>query len=154
VIARLRARHRAVFVGLVVALPLLAVGALVSRPEAGAEPIETASHVPAPGIVLLLLELHGAASAQSPLAIQVLQDPDWNDPDVLLYWSPSEPEGQRLPVDARLIGPLGPVRDAGYPLTQRDGWFSLYSVARQEILASSAYVEPGEQRAAFIHFEY
>jgi hypothetical protein len=153
VIARLRARHRAIFLALAGGLPALAIGALALRPGPAWSAAAPLARVAPPGIRILLNETRAELAEQSQLGIHVLLDPDWNEPGVVLYWSPSEPSGRRLPSNARPIGPVGHDPASGYPWSERSGWFSLYSVARQEFLAAGAYVEPDAHGVASIRLE-
>ncbi len=114
-IAPLRRRHRATFLVLGVALPVLFVGALVVR-----EDPPTQDELPA--------EL---TAGRVPIAEQP------PDPDPLLYWSAETPVvGESLPKGARFLGALrsgqwldarGPTAPAG------QGSFFVYSLIDQRV---------------------
>jgi hypothetical protein len=66
---------------------------------------------------------------------------DWNEPDLLLYWSPEGPEGNSLPPKAQLIGPFVagnvfrlPNSDSGYLILLSLAHQTVFDIARVEKL--------------------
>jgi hypothetical protein len=140
--ARLRARHRAAFLGLACALPPLAWAALALRAPASIDPAPLADRDEAGGFALRLYLAQGWTSldayADGKPGVRVGVSPDRNESDVLLYWSPGEPAGTGLPDDAELVGAIGKAPDEAFELRadQLEGWFSVYSLAKHEVVGS------------------
>jgi len=127
VIARLRARHRATFVLLALVLPPFAWEALALRPETA---LEVRASLPGPELEIEFT----SSSAESGPRARISLGPDWNEPDVQLYWSESVSLGAPLPPEGSLwLGSLGASREASFALPRRSGSIVFYSLSRREV---------------------
>ncbi len=145
----LRKRLRLISVLLLLALPAGLAAALVPRI---AVPLEIPESLPSDFWNrgdLELVECRQVATV-SPLRLivragrtaaneRVVELAGWKEPtpaDVLLYWSPSQPEDRTLPPQATFLGPL---ERTNYPLPSgARGCLVLYGLADSEVLGSLA----------------
>ena len=150
----LRARHRAIFVVLALALPVGLAGALLSRPaDSAVDALPEALRAPAvaaagevawslaggwDGVPLdAELRVDGGGAA---LVVTPLEDPRL--PDLLVYWSP-EGAGQRALADgeALLLGRVAGSRPVSLPVARealdRGGYLLLFSLAQGQVIASA-----------------
>lgn len=80
-------------------------------------------------------EIYSASGTPRDLYVVLRSDHELNEPDLLLYWSDSEPKGSSLPADARFLGNavVGKAtvlpRDLG-----ASGYLVLYSLGHHLIL--------------------
>lgn len=148
-IAPLRARHRATFTRLAVILPALFALALATRAP---EPTNASLPAPAPDSVPPIatvlrkhVQLHrgsvySASFGSDPSAVALVQEGGERAPDVLAYWSETEPRDGELASDALLLGPVGE-RERTYRLPESahdSGWIVLFSLAYGEVVVSIA----------------
>jgi hypothetical protein len=141
----LRTVHRRAFVALAVVLPIiLAVGLGGRRPLLYST--SQAAEVPASGRLLKaadrLWQKHAIRTAfyrdsNSPSQIYVVLTaaPKLGEPDLLLYWTNHEVQGETLPAEARLLGPV--VSGRAFVLPQNTGQTTLlvlYSLAHEAVV--------------------
>lgn len=127
-----RVGHRRAFAVLAVALPAFLVAALRARPAEIAGLAVTRAAEPG-GDALRIVREGPRVHLRLPR--------DWNEPDVLLYASPSWPAARGLPADARLVGSLEGSRSFAWP--DGPGTLALlYSLAQDRVLLA---VEPEEE---------
>lgn len=143
----LRSLHRYTFRMLAIALPAILLTGLGAR-----HPRQVASAVEMPASAYLVREAddlwraHAIRSEfygdrehpqQTDLRLAPVQD--LGEPDLLLYWSNSEPKGNALPPDARLMGPLAPNTLFALPQNGQalKGHLVLYSLAHQTVIDSA-----------------
>ena len=151
-IAELRRRHSRLWLALAFALPALFAAAMAARraPVQGPLPPDRGALAPADE-----REVGELASLAAPLAARVTithagtpdrltlrVEPRGNvgDPDLLAYWSASEPVGEGVPATAVLLGAVGarrPLRLA-LPPDAVGGWIVVYSLAHAERVAAAA----------------
>jgi len=140
----LRTLHRRAFVSLALVLPamlIIGLGARRPRPSQGIQAID----VPAPVSLIresgALWPNHAIQSRfysrlDRPRDIYVVLRPlqELNEPDLLLYWASSVPQGNALPPDARIVGPYRMNHAFLLPLnSDRAGYLVLFSLAHQTV---------------------
>jgi hypothetical protein len=140
----LRKMHRFIFFALGIALPVLFIAGLASR------------HAPLPAIGTVESKLaqlnagtefvltHGSSKFTVRLVenkkgrmereFLVIPASEFLAPDVLVYWSETQP-GASLSPNAKLLGKLGP-GELYRIASGSGGYFVLYSVAQNEVLGS------------------
>ncbi len=143
----LRAVHRRAFVALALVLPailLAGLGARRSRPQ----PQSEGNDPKAPASAQLLkkadtlwqrhtiqTEFYSEASDAQDFYVVLHPAQTLNEPDLLLYWATSEPQGNTLPPEARLLGSLAPGKIFSLHLDgERAGHLVLYSGAHQAVV--------------------
>jgi hypothetical protein len=147
----LRAVHRRAFVALAFVLPailLVGLGGRRPRPQAG----ENAAQAPASANLVKksdnLWHAHSittefSSDSSNPPVFYVVLRPaqPLNEPDLLLYWSAREPQGNMLPDEVRLLGAFAAGKTSALPLDRaQPGYLVLYSGAHQAVV-DSALVE-------------
>ena len=143
----LRSLHRRTFLTLAIALPAILLAGLGAR-----RPQPTAGTVEMPASAYLMRradnlwkahairsEFHGDREHPEQTDLRLTPVQDLGEPDLLLYWSNSEPRGNALPPDARLLGPfalntLFELPQSGQALK---GHLVLYSLAHQAVVDSA-----------------
>src|SRR5882672_1927682 len=110
----LRVVHRRAFVALAVLLPVILVVGLVARhprPGLGAQVRQLPASSQFVGGSIELWQKHAIRSkfyntSNRPQDIYLVLQPaqDLNEPDLLLYWAASAPNGDVLPSEAKLVG--------------------------------------------------
>lgn len=143
-IAPLRLRHRRVVTLLAFAVPALVLVAVGQRPDYDVQ--RHAHGASAPQTTgAMALDLFDSPPVQGHLrhegtgaVLQVQTTAAPTRPDLLLYWSPDSP-GDQLPANSVLLGalPSHALRLYNLPRTTAGGFVSLYSLAHQELVASS-----------------
>jgi len=143
----LRSLHRRTFLTLAIVLPAILLAGLGARRP---RPAEGTVAMPASAYLTRkadnLWKVHAIRSdfygdREHPQQTRLLLTPaqDFGEPDLLLYWSNSEPQENALPPDARLLGPFTP--HAPFALPQSDhapnGHLVLYSLAHRTIVDSA-----------------
>jgi len=140
----LRAAHRVAFVTLALVLPailLIVLSARRSRPGPNAHAAEV------PASAYLARESSGLwqknaiqskfySKSDRPQDIYVVLQParELNEPDLLLYWSASAPQGNSLPAHAQLMGTFVAGKSFTLPLNvERDGYLVLFSLPHQTV---------------------
>ena len=144
----LRTVHRRAFVALAVVLPAVLSAGLGSR-RPHLSPSAPAAEMP-PATYLLrksdkLWQSHVVQSefysdTGNPQKIYVTLKPKQalTEPDVLLYWSESEPQGRSLPSTALLLGPFAAGKALALPAdVRRASHLLLYSLAHREVIDSA-----------------
>ncbi len=144
----LRAVHRRAFVALAVVLPaILLLGLGARRPHLG--PSAHATDAPDTGSMVretsTLWQKHSIQSRfyrkpERPLDTYVVLLPaqELNEPDLLLYWATSSPQGNVLPGEAQLVGAFTAGKAFLPPLNeQRAGHLVLFSQAHQTVVDSA-----------------
>ncbi len=152
-IAPLRRRHRWTFILLAIALPTLVVAALSQRPGRDLAPSTNPDRLPIPASSTTLDPLfddppsRGHLWAEGNQALLAVDNPGaTRQPDVLLYWTGSAEaasDGDRLPTDAVLLGPL-PSRGSrlyALPRATAGGQLLLYSLAHQQLTGRATLPE-------------
>jgi hypothetical protein len=140
----LRAVHRRSFVALALLLPtilLIGLGARPSRPLAGASATDLRDMGNLVSESSNLWQKHSIRSMfyskpDRPLERYVVLLPaqELNEPDLLLYWAASAPEGNVLPGDAQLLGVYSPGRAFLLPSNGKGaGHLVLFSTAHQTV---------------------
>jgi hypothetical protein len=140
----LRAVHRRAFVAMAVVLPaILMIGLGARRPRLA--PIAHTTDAPVTAHVVRdsnnLWQKHAiqskfySTSDHPQDIIVVLQTAqELNEPDLLLYWSASEPQGNALPGDGELVGAFTNGKAYLLPLDERrSGYLILFSSAHQTV---------------------
>lgn len=130
----LRTIHRRAFVALTFVLPAILFVALGAR------------HTVPPARLGLTGVLWPKGTVQSSLqgdsgniAVILHTVNAFNEPDLLLYWTPAAPAGNVLPAEARLLGPFAVERPFQLPRDRRvPGQLVLYSLAHQSIIDAIA----------------
>jgi len=144
----LRTVHRRAFVTLAVVLPAILLAGIGAR-HPGMSPTERAPELPA--TAYLVRETNGLWSQHSidtkfydrsdrPKDIYVVLRPTQalNEPDLLLYWSTSTPQGNSLPSESLLVAPYA--ADEAFPLppeNERAGNLILFSLGHQAVFDSA-----------------
>jgi hypothetical protein len=140
----LRSVHRYAFVALAVVLPIVIVTGLVAhRPRlSGGAP---AAQLP---LSMRLVSKSGTlwlkhavqtefySDSTRPAEIYVVLKPteDFNEPDLLIYWSPKGSRAASLPASARLLGPFATDKPIALPQDQGiAGYLTLFSLAHQTV---------------------
>lgn len=144
----LRTTHRRAFVALALILPTVLLAGIEARHRG------TSLREPAPQLptnAYLVRESHGLwtqhsidtkfyASSCSPKDIYIVLRPTQalNEPDLLLYWSTSVPQGNSLPSESLLIGPYTADEAFALPLDkERADNLILFSLAHQTVFDSA-----------------
>lgn len=145
----LRAVHRRTFVALALVLPaILLIGLGARRPRL--VPGATAGDAPDAGSLVKesrnSWQKHAIRSTffirpARPLEAYVILQPaqELNQPDLLLYWAASLPQGNVLPGNAQLVGVFTSGKAFLLPLTEKGGGhLVLFSPARQTVFDTAA----------------
>jgi hypothetical protein len=140
----LRAVHRRTFVALAFALPMIMVVGLGSRhprpgPEALAVQVPASAHLVGSSDRLwqrhaIRTELY--ADSADPQNLYVVLQPvqEWNEPDLLLYWASSAPQGDAPAAAAQLVGAYTAGKAFLLPSHEkRAGHLVLFSPAHQAV---------------------
>jgi hypothetical protein len=140
----LRTVHRRIFVALALVLPavlLVGIGARYPRPSPNANAPE------APATAYLLRESDGLwqkhaieakfyTRSDRPRDIYVVLQPaqELNEPDLLLYWTVNEPQGNSLPSKSQFVGVYTAGKAFVLPLEkERAGHLILFSLAHHTV---------------------
>ena len=145
----LRAVHRRTFVALALLLPtILLMGLGARRPRLG--PGTNVTDIQGTGDIVSessdLWQKHSIRSKfyskpDRPLDryVELLPAQELNEPDLLLYWAASAPEGNVLPGDAQLLGAYSTGRAFLLPLNEKGaGHLVLFSTAHQTVFDTAA----------------
>ncbi len=137
----LRTVHRRVFVTLAFALPAIMLASLAARRSPGrslSSQLPDSFHVIATSSRLwhkhALTPVFYSDSAH-PGEIDVVLTPaqEWNDPDLLLYWSAISSRGDSVPAAAQLLGAFVAHHPLTLPTNFAPGYLILFSVAHQSV---------------------
>ncbi|MGA6951985.1 MAG: hypothetical protein WBQ40_10370 [Candidatus Sulfotelmatobacter sp.] len=140
----LRTVHRRTFMALAFILPAILVVGLRARPP-HVRPAFHFSDLPAGAYMVResggLWRKHAIQSMfysmpDRPQDIYVALQPtqEFNEPDLLLYWTASVPQGSALPVDAHLVGAYTAGKTFLLPMNEkRSGYLILFSLAHQMV---------------------
>ena len=140
----LRAVHRRAFVALALVLPTILLIGLGAR-HPGFAPRAHPTDVPDTGHIVressTLWQKHAIQSkfysrSDRTQDIYLVYQPaqELNEPDLLLYWSASEPQGNALPGDGELVGAFTNGKAYLLPLDERrSGYLILFSSAHQTV---------------------
>lgn len=141
-IAPLRRRHRTLWRVLAALLPAAYVAALAARPTWPEEPAEDRERRALAAADRVDWEEQGLLLARLGEELVVVpRGARAGAPDRLLYWSAGTAAGEadRLPEDARLLGPVGG-RARAFPLpADASGSLHLYSLGHGEHLGARAW---------------
>ena len=140
----LRTVHRFAFVALAFVLPVLIVAGLASRhPQVvpGSPPVQlpaSAQLIRDSGTLWpkhsMRTEFYSDSSRPGEIEVVLIPTEDWNEPDLLLYWSTDPPSGDSLPAGARLVGPFITGRPfALLPSLSGSGYLVLFSLPHQTV---------------------
>ncbi len=147
----LRTVHRRAFVALAVVLPIILAAGLGARlPRLHPRPL--AAEVPASAHLLKTADtqwrrygirtaFYGDSKSSSRIYVVLTAAPELGEPDLLLYWTDNDVQGETLPAQARLLGPV--VSGRAFALPQNIGQTShlvIYSLAHQ-VVVDTASVE-------------
>jgi len=141
----LRSAHRHAFIALAVLLPAVIVLGLYSRPPQASRgsgwteiPDSARPCTPSPPIWRthsIQTEFYCAPAGADGIYVVLTPAEALQEPDLLLYWSASEPSGERLPPDARLAGPLITGRAISLPQTpSQKGYLLLFSLPNGRVM--------------------
>jgi hypothetical protein len=143
-IQSLRAAHRRTFVALAFALPVILVVGLWSRhPRPGARVL--AVQVPASAHPVgssdrlwqkhaIPTELYADSADPQNIYVVLKPVPELNEPDLLLYWASSAPQGNALAADVQFVGAYSAGKAFLLPLHEkRAGHLVLFSPAHQAV---------------------
>jgi|SRR5271157_743155 len=141
----LRTVHRRTFLVLAFILPAILLVGLRARPL-HVRPAFRVSGLPAGAYMVResggLWRKHAMQSMfysmpDRPQDIYVALRPneELNEPDLLLYWTTSAPQGNTLPADAQLVGEYAAGRAFLLPMDEkRSGYLVLFSLAHQFVI--------------------
>jgi hypothetical protein len=140
----LRKMHRTIFFALGIALPVLFIAGLASRhaplPTIGTAESKLAQLNAGTEFVLnrgaskFTVRLVENKKGRREREFLVIPASGFRAPDVLVYWSETQP-GASLSPKAKLLGKLGPGELYRIPFGS-GGYFVLYSLAQNEVLGS------------------
>lgn len=153
----LRKVHRGVFFALLLVLPVLFVAGLLSRhsPPSGPSHIEAVSsrsisdQTAVLGGTKVRIRIFGGHENGSEWQLELSPESPLLSPDVLVYWSKTNPTSD-LPFDAKLLGSYGPTKR--YPLPGQalqeggQGFVILYSLGWKRLVGSVAIRPVGNQQ--------
>jgi hypothetical protein len=139
----LRSVHRRAFVALAVVLPVVIVaglGARRPRPSGGtlATQLPASMYVAGTSGTLWLkhsmqTEFYSDSNRLAETYVVLKPAEDFNEPDLLLYWSPGPPS-ESVSADARLLGPFAADKPFALPMDAgRAGYLTLFSLAHQAV---------------------
>ena len=140
----LRTVHRFAFVALAFVLPVVIVAGLAARRPrlaSGSPPVQlpaSAQLVRESGALWpkhsMRTEFYSDSSRPGEIEVVLIPTEDWNEPDLLLYWSMDPPSGDSLPDGARLVGPFITGKPFALPPSlSGSGYFVVFSLAHQTI---------------------
>jgi hypothetical protein len=145
----LRTVHRRAFVALAVLLPaILVVGLTARRPRW--HPGAIVSQLPATAHLIrksdglwrkhaIETEFYRDSNASQDNYVVLLPPQDLNEPDLLLYWAATEPQGNSLPPQAQLVGVFAAGKTLKLPSNSaRAGRLVMYSLAHQAVVDTAA----------------
>lgn len=145
----LRTAHRRVFVTLALVLPAILVAGLSARHRVSPA-VAPSKQIPASAQALRgssslwrthVIRTEFYADASSPETLYVVLQPahDLVEPDLLLYWAASQPSGDALPAEAKLLGAFGESKTFPLPRNAaQGGYLVLYSLAHQSVIDTTA----------------
>jgi hypothetical protein len=145
----LRTVHRCVFVTLALVLPAILVAGLSARHRVSPA-VALAKQIPASAQVLRnssslwrthVIQTEFYADASSPENLYVILQPaaELGEPDMLLYWAASQPSGDSLPAEAKLLGAFNGGKTFALPRNAaQGGYLVLYSLAHQSVVDTAA----------------
>ncbi len=162
-ITSLRNRHRIIVTALAVFVPIVFVSGLMIR-----KPIPPSDRLPithtelATGQTSVLYEDKNLWKGQaittrvvaiernrSNLFLELQGTRNLAEPDLLVYWSESQPLPERLAEKAILLGKLSGMQVERLPLPERAsairGYLTIYSLARRKIVATAELPVPGSR---------
>jgi len=140
----LRNAHRFAFVALAFVLPLVIVAGLAARRPglaSGSPPVQLpdSAHLIRKSEALwakhpMRTEFYSDSSRPGEIEVVLIPSVDWNEPDLLLYWSADPPSGDALPASSWLVGSF----IAGKPFVLRpngdgSGFLVLFSLPHQTV---------------------
>ena len=140
----LRTVHRFAVVALAFVLPVVIVAGLAARrPRLASEsrPVQVPTSAQLVGTSGTLwpkhamrTEFYSDSSRPGEIEVVLIPTEEWNEPDLLLYWSADPPSGDALPASAWLVGSF----IAGKPFVlrpngDRSGFLVLFSLPHQTI---------------------
>ena len=145
----LRTAHRAVFLALALFLPVLFVSGLLSRHKWPPAPTQNARQsVTSGGLISqqtvmpngkkIDIRIFVNKTIQNAPEIQLIPASPLVAPDILVYWSETEPKSG-LSANARLLGAFTPTQRYRLPAEaggHARGYVVLYSLAQKQLLAS------------------
>jgi hypothetical protein len=142
-ISPLRALHRRTFVTFSIVLPAILLIGLGARRRPGSS--FGASSLPATWYVVkrssnlwqkhtILSTFYSTPGRPQDIHIVLLPSNEFNEPDLLLYWTNDVPSGNALPAEAKLVGAFAAGKMFLLPLNEkRAGHLVLYSSALQTV---------------------
>ncbi len=134
----LRTIHRRAFVALAFVLPAILFVALGAR--RAVTPVVPPARLGLTGVLWPKGTVQSSLQGDSGNIAVILHTVNaFNEPDLLLYWTPAAPAGNVLPAEARLLGPFAVERPFQLPRDRRvPGQLVLYSLAHQSIIDAIA----------------
>ena len=140
----LRTVHRGALVTLAVVLPaILLIGLGARRSSLG--PTAHSVDVPASAYVVressnlwqkhtIQSKFYSRPDRPQDVYLVLQRAPELNEPDLLLYWVTSAPQGNVVPADAQLVGAFIAAKAFPLPLDEsRTGYLVLFSQAHQTV---------------------
>ena len=147
----LRTVHRFAFVALAFVLPVVMVAGIARRhPRPGSE--QPTMQLPASAQLVrksgtlwpkraLRTEFYSDSRRPGEIEVVLIPAEEFNEPDLLLYWSAIPPSGDSIPASARLVGPLIVGKPFVLPLSvSGSGYLVLFSLPHQTVF-DTAMVE-------------
>jgi len=140
-----RSAHRHTFLALAVLLPAVIVLGLYSRPPQANRgtgwpqiPVSARSCATPPSkwrAHSIRTEFYCTPAQAGGIYVVLTPADALPEPDLLLYWSASQPAGERLPPDARLAGPLITGRAIALPqVPNQQGYLLLISLPNGRVV--------------------
>ena len=147
----LRTVHRRAFVALAVVLPIILAAGLGARrprlhPGARAAEISASAHLRETANMLwrkhaIRTTFYGDSNSPPQIYVVLKPTQELGEPDLLLYWTDNQVQGETLPAQARLLGTFAPGMAFALPQnTVQTGHLVLYSLAHQ-VVVDTASVE-------------
>jgi hypothetical protein len=142
-ISPLRALHRRTFVTFSIVIPAILLIGIGARRRAGSSFV--ASGFPATWYVVkqssslwqkhtILSTFYSTPGRPHDIHVVLVPSHEFNEPDLLLYWTNDAPSGNALPTEAQLVGAFAVGKTFLLPLNEkRTGHMVLFSSALQTV---------------------
>ena len=141
----LRAVHRRAFVALALILPAILLAGIEAR-HPGTSLTRRAPELPATAYLVresnrlwtqhsITTKFYGRSDSPEEIYVVLRPTQVLNEPDLLLYWSASTPQGNSLPSESLLVAPYAADEAFALPLENgRPGNLILFSLAHQTVV--------------------
>jgi hypothetical protein len=83
-------------------------------------------------------EFYRNSNRPGEVLVALRPSPELTEPDLLLYWSVTEPTGDSLPTTSQLLGSFAAAKTFALPLNAgRGGYLVLFSLPHQSLFATA-----------------